>query len=295
MERERETLGTGDKPPGLMAVARQSVVRWFRSDAPSHSAALAFYTLFSLAPVLLIVLAIAGSVFGTETTQREIESYADSLLGTKSAKLVGSVLESVSHTELRGAAGIGALVALFFGATAFFGQLQAALNAVWGVTPPAGHPIGTFVRKRLLSFGVVLALGFLLLVSLLVSTALSAFGAYLEARLGVPSALMYAADVGLFLAFSILLFAFIYRVLPDARIAWREVGLGAVVTAALFSLGKWAIAFYLGRAGLTTTYGAAGSLVLLLLWVYYGSMILLLGAGFTRAWAERRGFEGETA
>lgn len=272
---------------GALAVLRETAVRWAASNAPSQSAALAFYTLFSMAPVLVVAVAIAGAVFGEAATRAEIERQVATLAGEQAAATVRQVLDGAAEPRLRGWAGVVGVVTLLLGATAVFGQLQEALNAVWEVEPRPGRALRGFLRKRLLSFGVVLAIGFLLLVSLVLSAALSAAGAYLQGLLTVPPALLETLNFALFLVLIALLFALIFRLLPDAVITWRDVAVGAAVTALVFSVGKLLIGLYLGRSAVVSVYGVAGSLVLLLLWVYYSSMIVLLGAGFTRVWSRR--------
>lgn len=272
---------------GPWAVVRETVTRWVGSAAPTQSAALAFYTLFSLAPVLVLAVTVAGSAFGEAATQAEIERQVTLLAGPAAARTVEQVLSEAAEPELRNWAGVVGLATLLASASAVFGQLQVALNAVWEVKPRPGRLLRDFLRKRLLSFGLVLAVGFVLLVSLVLSAALSALGGYLQRRLAFPAGLLSGLDFVGFFVLVTLLFGLIFKLLPDARIAWRHVALGAVVTALLFSVGKELIGLYLGRSGVASVYGVAGSLVLLLLWVYYSSMILLLGAGFTRVWSRR--------
>jgi membrane protein len=179
------------------------------------------------------------------------------------------------------------IVTLVFGATAVFAQLQASLNRIWEVKPKEGHFLQDFIRKRLLSFAIVVAIGFVLLVSLVVSAGVEALQNYVAARFAGDAVWLEWANALLSFALFTLLFAMIYRILPDARIPWRDVGLGAVVTSILFVVGKWAIGLYLGRTAVTSAFGAAGSIIVLLLWVYYASFIVLLGAEFTRAYAKK--------
>lgn len=257
------------------------------SNAPTQSAALAFYTLFSMAPVLLIAMTIAGTLFGEAKTRQAIESQMSKMIGPRGMETVHQVLSTTSRPDLSGWLGVVGVVTLLLGATVVFGQLQEALNEVWGVTPKTGHFVKDFLRKRLLSFGLVIVIGFLLLVSLLLSTALSAISAHLQPLVRMPTRLYELLNFGIFFLLISLLFALIFKVLPDARIAWRDVTVGAVGTALLFSVGKYLIGAYLGQTDTASAFGVAGSLVLLQLWVYYSSMILLLGAGFTRVWSRR--------
>lgn len=264
-------------------VAAETVSNWDAHDAFTQSAALAFYTLFSLAPVLIVVISVSGAVFGAENVRGQVVGQFRELMGREAAVAVQGLLEKASSSLKSGLAGIFGLATLLFGTTAVFIQLQTALNAVWEVRPKAGHVLKTLLKKRLLSFALVLAIGFLLLVSLALSAALSAFGDYVRNRLAAPPQLLEAANAAFsFLLFS-LLFAMIYRILPDVDIPWRDVLLGSVVTSALFSVGKWLIGLYLGHTSLASAYGSAGSVVVIVLWVYYTSLIVLLGAEFTRA------------
>lgn len=272
---------------GPWAVVRETGMRWWHSQAPMQSAALAFYTLFSMAPVLVVSVAIAGAVFGEEATRAELQGQVRALAGEESAATVRQVLDSAARPDLTRWAGLVGAATLLFGATVVFGQLQQALNTIWGVKPQPGHMVRSFLKKRLLSLGLVLVIGFLLLVSLVLSAAISALGSYLQRLLAFPSGLLDALDFVLFFGVLTVLFMLMFKVLPDAVLRWRDVALGALVTALLFSIGKELIGLYIGRAGVASAYGVAGSLVLLLLWVYYSSMILLLGAGFTRVWSRR--------
>lgn len=270
-----------------MAVVRESVRRWFAGDAPTHSAALAFYTLFSLGPMLLVAGSIAGALFGQAATRDTIERQIYKMTGPQAAATVREVLASAAEPELQGIMGLVGVVTLLLGATAVFGQLQSALNEVWEVEPKPGHAVRSFLRKRLLSFGLVIVIGFLLVVSLILDTALSAVGAYLGRVVEMPPWVLASANFSVFLGLVAVLFALIYRVLPDARIGWKDVAIGAACTALLFATGKVLIGYYLGQSDVASVYGVAGSLVIVLLWVYYSSMVVLLGAGFTRVWSRR--------
>jgi membrane protein len=274
------------------ALLLDTIQRWVETGAVTHSAALAFYTLISLAPVLVVAVTVASLVFGEAATRDEIVHQVEMLAGGDAASAVRLVLEETARLELRGWPGVLGVATLLLAASAVFAQLQGALNAVWGVQPRPGGYVRNFLRKRLLSFGLVLAVGFVLMVSLLISTAVSASGAYMRRRLGVGEDLLTALDFVVFLVVITGLFTLMFRLLPDARIAWRDVVVGALLTAIFFSLGKEIIGAYLGRSGLASTYGVAGSLVLLLVWTYYSSMIVLFGAAFTRVatgrWSRRR-------
>jgi membrane protein len=274
----------------LLAVLKRALAGWWNDNVPRLGASLSFYTLFALAPVLLVAIAMAGLVFGPEAVRGEIVGQMRGLVGDQGGRAVQAMLEGASkESESRVATAVG-LFTFFIGATGAFLELQTALNAIWRVTPKeGGHWLKELVLQRMISFGLVLGVGFLLLVSLLVSAALSAVHRYMGATFPGLAEVWQAADVLVSLGVITLLFAMIYRVLPDVKLAWRDVWLGAVVTAGLFSVGKFVIGLYLGTSGLGSTYGAAGSVVVLLLWVYYSSQIVLLGAEFTRAWVELEG------
>jgi membrane protein len=263
-------------------VLGETISSWDRHDAFTQSAALAFYTLFSLAPVLLVVVSLSGAVFGREKVRGEIVGQFQDLMGKEAGVAVEGLLEKAQSSIHGGLAGILGLATLLFGTTAVFMQLQTALNVVWEVRPKQGHVIKTLLIKRLLSFAVVLAVGFLLLVSLALSAGLAAFGTFAQSWLSAPMGVLEAINaVSSFLVFSVL-FAMIYRILPDVDIAWRDVVFGAVVTSALFSVGKWLIGLYIGHSSIVSGYGAAGSIIVIVLWVYYTSLIALFGAEFTR-------------
>lgn len=260
----------------------EMLTSWNRHGASAQSAALAFYTIFSLAPVLIVVIALAGAIFGEEAVRGQIFREFRGLMGDQPAMLVQGVLQSAAQPASGHLATITGVVTLILGATAVFGQLQEALNLVWDVAPKPGAVFTTLLRKRLLSFTVVLALGFLLMVSLILSAALSAFGSYLDRLLNIPAELLELSNLVISFCLITLLFGAIYRLLPDVKLAWRDVGLGAVVTSLLFVIGKSLIGFYLSRTNVASAYGAAGSLVVVLLWVYYSSLIFFFGAIFTR-------------
>jgi membrane protein len=261
---------------------KEVVSNWSLHRASAESAALAFYTLFSLAPVLVVAISLAGLFYGEDAVRGRIVGEFQGLMGRDAALLVQDVLRSaVRHGNGRFTAWVGTIT-LLLGATAIFAQLQDSLNIVWAVAPKPGASLTVLLRKRVHSFALVVGVGFLALVSLLLSAALSAASSYFESFFSLPSLLL--AGINLVLAFVIvtLLFAMIYRILPDVRLDWRDVWLGSVVTALLFVAGKSLIGFYLGRVNLASSYGAAGSLVVILLWVYYSSLIFFFGAEFTR-------------
>lgn len=268
-------------------VVVRALKNWFAHDSTSESAALAFYTVSSLAPLLLVVVTVAGAIFGEDAVRGRLVRQFEGLMGHDQASLIQTVLKKAEKDPSGGPAAIGGAVLLIVGATAVFAQLQSSLNRIWEVEPKPGHFLKDFLRKRLLSFAIVVAIGFLLLVSLVFSAALDAVHTQVTGYFATEAA--WLGWLGGLVSFLLIafLFALIFRVLPDRQIPWRDVWLGAAVTALLFAVGKWAIGFYLGRAAITSTYGAAGSVIVLLLWVYYASFIVLLGAEFTRAYSQR--------
>jgi len=272
------------------ALLKQIAKLWLDDYVPSMGAALAFYTLFSLAPLLLIVISVAGLVFGEVAARGEITAQLGALMGARGAGAVQDLLTSVAKPAQGSVATALGLVLLFIGATTVFGELQDALDRIWRV-PARSQTGGWFalVRSRLLSFGMILAIGFLLIVSLVVSTALATTGRWLEPVFGgwyVVAIVINA--VGSF-ALVAAMFALIYKVMPRVRVQWKDVWIGAVFTALLFNLGKWLIGLYVGRSGVISGFGAAGSLVVILLWVYYSAQIFLIGAEFTWVYANLYG------
>lgn len=264
---------------------------WMEDKALRLSAALAYYSIFSIAPLLVIAISVAGLVLGEEAVRGQLSQQLQSYIGAQAAEAVQSMVQSASKPSEGWFGATLGFVVLLIGASAIFGQLKDALNTIWEVKTLGGTGVWGFIRARLLNFGIVLVIGFLLLTSLLLTTALAALDGYFEQLVGFPP------FVGVILGFVIslgvvtTLFAFIFKVLPDAEIEWRHVWIGAAVTALLFELGKFGLSFYLGRESTASSFGAAGSIVLLLLWVYYASCILLFGAEFTQVYARECGHE----
>ena len=272
----------------VWAIVKESVLAWVRDGAPSMGAALAFYCAFSIAPLLVIVIGIAGIVFGSQAAESAIVAQLHGLMGEQGARAVETILAgSRSHGSGWLATILGTLT-LIVGATSVFGELESALNRIWQAPARPGSGLMDFIRARLLSFGFVLGLGFLLLVSLLVSTGLTAFSKHYSGYLPAGVAFLHAADFFVSFAVVTVLFAVIYKWLPNVSIAWRDVWAGAAVTALLFNVGRAGIGFYLGSTAATSAYGAAGAFVLMLLWLYYSAQIFLLGAEFTWAYAKAR-------
>ncbi|MER8725788.1 YihY/virulence factor BrkB family protein [Mesorhizobium sp. M0213] len=267
---------------------RQSILGFVNDNALSHGAAIAFYATTSLAPILLIVVAIAGMAFGHEAAQLALSAQIAGLMGPQSAELLQATIENASQKEAGTLASILGLVTLFVAASGVFGEMQLALNEIWKVKP-SGATISRLVRARIASLGLVAALGFLLLVSLVVSAVISALGEVINAYLPFGTIILSAINGIVSFALITLLFAAIYKVLPDRSLQWRDVGLGAVVTGFLFTIGKSLIGWYIGTSAILSSYGAAGALLVVLLWVYYSAEIFLLGAEFTRAYSVRHG------
>ncbi|MDM0014460.1 YhjD/YihY/BrkB family envelope integrity protein [Variovorax sp. J22P168] len=277
-------------PQHLFALCRKAVMAWIDDFAPSMGAAISYYTIFSLAPLLVIVIAIAGALFGRDEAQQQIVAQIAGLVGAEGASAVEALLKSASEPERGLIAGAISLGVLLIGATTVFAELQSALDRIWHV-PEKQKPQGVWavLRARVLSFGLILGLAFLLIVSLLVSAGLAAFDTWYGGLLPGWELLLQILNVVVSLAILTLLFAMIYKLMPTARIAWRDVWIGALVTAVLFELGKLLIGLYLGKSGVTESFAAAGSLVLLVAWVYYAAQIFLLGAEFTKVYADEHG------
>lgn len=269
-------------------VVRDTITQFIDERGPRMAAALAFYTLFSLAPVLIIAVAVAGIFFGREIAEARIVNEVETLVGINGAHVVEALIESVREPSSSVPAAIIAVIALLFGASGVFGELQDALNTVWNVTPKPGRAIVTILKRRFLSFAMVFGTGFLLLVSLVISAALSALAEW--GGRAAPGFLPALRILDVLVSFGVItvLFALTFRLVPDVRLPWRHIWPGAAVTSALFVMGKFALGFYLGNRAPGSTYAAVGSLLVLLLWVYYSSQILLLGAELTQVWSSRR-------
>ena len=263
-------------------LVRETAVQWFNANPFRLSAALAYYTLFSMAPILVIAVSVAGLVFGEEAVQGQVFGQLRDLFGDETAL---AMQKGVAAAALQSTGVIPTLVGvvtLLLGSSAVFVELQDDLNTIWHADVPTVSGVSSLVRKRFWSFAMVLVIGFLLLVSLVLSAALNAVGAYLGGMLAVPASLLETLNFMLSFAITTLLFASIYKVLPDVDIGWSDVVIGAAATAVLFTLGKSLIGIYLGRSVIGSAYGAAGALAVLLVWLYYSALILFLGAVFTR-------------
>jgi len=274
----------------LWSMAKESVSAWIEDFAPSMGAAIAYYTAFSIAPLIIIVIAIAGLVFGEEAASGYLYAQVSGLLGDEGGKAVQGMVESASSSGKGIMATIVGIVLLIVGATTVFGELQTDLDRIWKA-PAAKKAEGVWglLRSRVLSLGLVVSIGFLLLVSLVVSSALAALGEWWGGAFESFKWLLEILNFVVSLVVITALFALMYKILPRVKIGWRDVWIGAGVTALLFTIGKFLVGMYLGRAGVASSFGAAGSLAVLLVWVYYSAQIFLLGAEFTWVYAHRVG------
>jgi membrane protein len=272
------------------ALLKQTAKEFSDDKVPRLGAALAFYTALSIAPLLLVVIGIAGLAFGADAARGQVADQLADLLGREQAEVVQAMLAKSASKGSGIAATVIGLVTLLVGATGVFAQLQDALDTVWNVKPPeGGGGIWATVKDRLLSFSVICGMAFLLLVSTVFSAVLSGLGHAFESWLPYSSVWLGAGNFLLSFALTTAMFAMIYKVLPHARPAWSDVWVGALITAVLFLVGKYLIGLYLGHASVGSTYGAAGSFVVLLVWIYYSTQILLFGAEFTQVYAMRLG------
>jgi membrane protein len=277
------------RPKAISTLLKAAYLEWSKDKAPRMGAALAYYTIFSLAPLLIITVAIAGLAFGMEAAQGEIAGQIEGFIGRDGAKAIEAMIQS-AHKPAHGVIGsmIGVL-ALFLGASGVFCEMQDALNSIWHVSLDTQTGVLRLVKERFLSFGMVLGIGFLLLVSLLLSALLAAVTKYLGGMLPIPAVLFESLDFLLSLLFITVLFAMIFKLLPNTKIAWSDVWIGAVLTSLLFTAGKFAIGFYIGKSVSASAYGAAGSLVVVVAWIYYSALLLYFGAEFTQVYAKKLG------
>jgi membrane protein len=267
---------------------KDTVLSFIEDSALSRGAAIAFYTVTSIAPVLLIVVAIAGLVFGREAAQNAISGQLTGLMGQQTADVLQAAIASAAGKSSSILASMVGIATLVLTASGVFGEMQSTLNAIWK-TEPRATTVSRLIQARAVSLGLVAALGFLLIVSLAVSAGLTAFGNYLDSIMPIGRFILPALNFVVSFVLLAVLFAAIYKVLPDRPLEWRDVIFGAVVTAILFTIGKSLIGLYLGSSAIASSYGAAGGLIVLLLWVYYSVMIFLLGAEFTKTYANRHG------
>jgi membrane protein len=276
-------------PKTIFEMLKETYSEWSEDKASRLAAALAYYTVFSLAPLVIIVLAILGFFFSGNRVEEFLIEQFGGLIGPEGAEITGQIIENANQPSSSLVAGLIGVATLLFGATGVFAQLQDSLNTIWEVTPNPDRGIMGMIKDRFLSFTMILGIGFLLLVSLLLSAMLAALNEFITGLL--PEAVILGQVMNFVVSFGLitLLFAMIYKILPDVEIAWSDVWIGAAVTALLFSVGKFLLGFYLGNQSFGSTYGAAGSILILLLWVYYSAQILLFGAEFTQVYARRFG------
>jgi membrane protein len=261
---------------------------WYEDRAQRMGAALAYYTIFALTPGLVIVMALAGLLLGPGAESQIIGQIRE-LIGEQGAAAIEATIQSARKETLGPAGTALALIPLVFGLWGVFGELQDSLNTIWGVTPKPGRRVGDILKERFLSFAMVVGIGFLLLVSLVLSAWLAAVSAYVGRMLPAPAEALEA--VHFVISFVVITgsFGLMFKLLPDVKVVWRDVWLGAAVTSLFFTIGKLLIGLYLGRSAVASAYGAAGSLVVIVVWVYYSAQILLFGAEFTKVWTRRRG------
>jgi membrane protein len=273
----------------MRRMLQESVAAWSADYAPSMGAALSYYTIFSIAPLLVIVIAIAGLAFGEQAASGAIFEQLRGMVGDSGANAVQGLVQSASKPAASIFAAITGFLTLLLGATSVLGELQSALDRIWRAPPETRKGLFSMIRARALSVGMILVIGFLLLVSLVASAAVIALGEWWGPAFGRMRWLLEALNFTVSFAAVTALFAMIYKILPRVRIGWRDVWIGAAVTAILFTVGKFLIGLYLGKSGVTSGFGAAGSVVVLLVWVYYSAQIFLLGAEFTAIYAYRHG------
>lgn len=273
----------------FLDLIKQTVSDWSEHNVSRLAAALSYYTVFSLPPLLVISLAIAGRFYDRQRAQDQIVAQANELLGVVGGDAIRQILENASDPELGSLAAIISVVVLIFGASGVFAQLQETMNTIWGVRPKEGGGLIATIKDRFVSFTMVLGVGFLLLVSLIFSAILAAMGEWFLELAPEAEAILRVSNFVVAYGVTAILFALIFKVIPDVQIRWGDVWLGALVTAFLFSIGRWAIGLYLGRSAPATAYGAAGSLIVVMLWVYYSAQILFMGAEFTKVYANKYG------
>jgi membrane protein len=273
---------------GWVRLCKKAVDSWLGDRAPTMGAAIAYYTVFSLAPMLVMVIAVAGLAFGQQAAEGALFGELAELVGPESAGAVQAMLRSASSTRsgiIATAIGIGTLL---IAATAVFGELQSALNVIWKAPASGSFGVWYLLKSRLLSLSVILVIGFLLLVSLVISAALAVLSDYLDRLLPGLAIILHIVHSILSFAFTTVLFGMIFKILPDSPVEWKDVWLGAAVAALLFTVGKHLISLYIGSSNMASAYGAAGALIIVLVWVYYSAQILLLGAEFAKAYGDQR-------
>jgi membrane protein len=280
------------RPKRIYQLLKATYFQYRKDKVPRMGAALAYYTIFSLAPLLVIAIAIAGFVFGKDAVQGQIMGQIQGLIGRESALAVQTILQS-AHKPVGGTiATLFSIVVLLIGASGVFVEMQEALDEIWKVDATSKTGVWNLIKTRFLSFGMVLGIGFLLLVSLLLSAALSAAANYISSFISVPPAILHAADFAFSFLFIAGLMALIFKLLPDVPIPWSDVWVGALLTSLFFTIGKFLIGFYVGKSIRMSAYGATGAVVIILAWVYYSAQILYFGAEFTRVFSNQCGSRG---
>ncbi|HSK39436.1 MAG TPA: YihY/virulence factor BrkB family protein [Arenibaculum sp.] len=280
---------------GIWRASVKVVYDWMDDRAMSMGAAIAFYTIFSLAPTLLLVIGVAGLVFGEEAARGALFGELEELVGPESAVAMQAMVAEAGRFGRGATAALIGIAALLIGATTVFAELKDALNRIWRIEPPPISSVEWLVRTRVAGLSLIVSIGFLLLVSLVVSTLLTAFGDWLAAVAPGYDILLRVINMAVSIGVVTALFAMIFRFLPDARLPWRDVALGAFVTAVLFTIGKYLIGLYIGTAGIASGYGAAGTFVVILIWVYYSAQIVLFGAEIIKSWLDRKSDRGKPA
>jgi membrane protein len=273
----------------IARVLKETAVEWSEKDAPRLAASLSYYTLLSTAPLVMLCIAVAGLVFGNDAARGQIAEQIGSVVGAQAASAIQNIARSAHQSNAGPISGVIGVVVLLVGASGVFGELQSSLNHIWEVKPKPGRGFKGFLRDRFLSFTMVLGVAFLLLVSLIVSATLAALGRFLAGALPGGEAVWQMLNFVISVAVITVLFALIFKVVPDAEIRWRDVWVGAAVTSVLFTIGKMLLGLYLGKSSVASSYGAAGSIVALVVWVYYASQILFMGAEFTQVYTRHFG------
>jgi membrane protein len=267
---------------------KQTTISWLDHEGPRLAASLSFYSLLSLAPLVILTIAVASIAFGRSEAEQALIDEVHDLVGGAGVSTVEMVIEHGKEPHASGVASLIGIIILLLGASSVFGELQSGLNKIWNVKAPDDTGLLSLIESRLISFALVLGFGFLLLVSLLFSAALAAFGKLISTHLSLPTALLVAANAAVSFTGIFVLIALILRYVPDVRLRWRDIWQGALATAVLFSIGKALLGLYLGKTAVASAYGAAGSLIVVILWVYYSAMIFYFGAEFTRVRANAR-------
>ena len=273
------------------SLIKSTVVEWIDDNAARVAASLAFYTLLSMAPLVVLSISMAGVVMGEDAVRGKLLNEVGAVIGPQAAGALNAIVTSAEQSQSGTLSSIISLIVLFVGASGVFGELQYALDTIWGVKPKPQRGVMGIIKERLFSFSLVIGVAFVLLVSLLVSAALSAVGKFMADTLPGGAVVWQMVNIAVSLGVITVLFALIYKVVPDVEIRWRDVWVGALVTAVLFNIGKYLLGFYLGRSTVASSYGAAGSVVALVVWVYYSAQIVFVGAEFTQVFAKKYGVQ----